>query len=1047
MKNRYSSSRTKILIGSLSAGLCLGCFSDTWGGTPPTSSPRISNMQQQNVVKGTVVDQNGEPLIGVSVIVVGGTTGVITDLDGNFSITVTGPKATLKFSYVGYKDYLVKVKQKSHIEVVMEEDNQILDEVVVVGYGTQKKISSTAAVVSVNNKELLQSPTSSVANALVGRMPGLTAIQTSGLPGGDSPILRVRGITTLSSGYESEPLVLVDGIERPFDQLDPNEIESISVLKDASSTAVFGVRGANGVIIVTTRRGEEGKPKVSWTSDVSIQTPINVPDMLTSGDYAALYNEAQHNDGIAGKFEQWQIDAYHTNSNPILYPSIDWFDYLLKDFSIKTQHNMNVSGGTKNIKYFISLGYLYQDGLWKAFQTKYNNNSTYNRYNFRSNFDISLTKTTTFKVGIGGRIEERHHPNTDLDKYFALVYECPPNSSAGIVDDKVILHNAALGPKREPFTAIATSGYRQNMSSTLNLNLDLIQKLDAITKGLSAHITFAYDSYYAFNQTHSASIPKYYVDRDIADINGDGIQDPYIIFQKNGEEGPMGYSTSYGKNRKMYFSGSLNYNRTFNEKHNISALALYNQNKDWYPANIGMTEIPRAYLGMVGRVTYDFGHRYLAEFNIGYNGSENFPEGKRFGWFPAYSIGYVLSEEPFMKNMQKIMSYFKLKASYGKVGNDKVGSGYRFLYMPSPYSWGGSTWFGQDATSFGGVVEGKVGNPYVTWEVAYKENYALESKWFDSRLTFNFDYFRERRSNILTTRKTIPAHIAATFQPGNIGKVNSHGYELELGWRDNIGDLNYSIRTNYSFTRNKIIEFDEVKRQEEWLNQTGNRVGQYYGLICTGIFNSPEQLTDPNLPTYPAGTPQLGDLIYLDYNEDGKIDYKDVLPIGYSRYPEITYGINLGAQYKGVSISILFQGTENVSNYYSGDVRQPFRNDASAFTYHLGRWTPETSQSASYPRVTEKSGHNNYVGLGNVSSSYWLKDASYLRLKNIEVSYSFKSLKLQKTLGVNNIRIYASGNNLFTWSKLKIFDPESEPGGPYKYPQLSTYNLGVNLQF
>lgn len=1046
MKNKYSICRSKFLLGSLSASIFLGCFSEVQAEIA-AKIPKPMEVYQARSVSGVVLDQNGEPLIGVSVLVQGTTTGVITDFDGRFIVQVPDSKSVLKFSYIGYKDIEVKVGNKKNIQIVLEEDNQLLDEVVVVGYGTQKKISSTASVVSVNNKELLQSPTSSVANALTGRMPGLTSIQTSGLPGGDSPILRVRGITTLSDGYESQPLVLVDGIERPFDQLDPNEIESISVLKDASSTAVFGVRGANGVIIVTTRRGEEGKPRVSWTSDLSIQTPINVPDMLTSGDYAALYNEAQHNDGKAGKFEQWQIDAYHTGSNPVLYPSIDWFDYLLKDYSLKTQHNMNVSGGTKNVKYFISLGYLHQGGLWRSFQADYNNNSTFDRYNFRSNFDINLTKTTIFKVGLGGRIEERHHPNTDMNEYFGYVYTCPPNGSAGMIDNKIILHNTALGPKREPFTPIASSGYTQNMSSTVNLNLDLQQKLDIITKGLSAQITFAYDSYYAFNQTHSASIPKYYVDRDIADVNSDGIEDPYIIFSKNGEYGPMGYSYGYGKNRKMYLSGSLNYNRTFNEKHHVSALALYNQNKEWYPSNIGMTEIPRAYLGMVGRVTYDFGHRYLAEINVGYNGSENFPVGKRFGLFPAYSLGYVLSEEPFMKKFQKVMSYFKLKVSYGKVGNDKVGSGYRFLYMPSPYSWGGSTWFGQDATSFGGVVEGKVGNPDVTWEIAYKENYALESKWFDSRLTFNFDYFRERRSNILTTRKTIPAHVAATFQPGNIGKVNSHGYEIELGWRDKVGEVDYYVKTNYSFSRNKIIEFDEVLRKEEWLNQTGNRVGQYYGLICTGIFNSPEQLTDPNLPTYPAGTPQLGDLMYLDYNEDGVIDYKDVLPIGYSRYPEITYGINLGASYKGFSIAILFQGTENVSNYYSGEVRQPFRNDASAFTYHLGRWTPETAATATYPRITEQSAHNNYVGLGNVSSTYWLKDASYLRLRNVELSYTFKSQKMKNLFGISNMRIFVSGNNLFTWSKLKIFDPESEPGGPYKYPQLSTYNLGVNLQF
>lgn len=1018
----------------------------------------VESVKDNINVRGVVIDENGEPLIGVSVLVVGTTTGVITDFDGNFSISVPDEKAKLRFSYVGCVDQNVVVGKNRTLKIVLKEDSEVLEEVVVVGYGTQKKISTTASVVSMGNKELLQAPTASVAQALSGRMPGLTSIQQSGLPGGDSPILRVRGISTLSSDYESAPLVLVDGIERSFDQLDPNEIESISVLKDASSTAVFGVRGANGVIIVTTKRGGESKPTVNWSSDLSIQVPINVPDMLPSGRYGELLNEANHNDGNKGVLSQTAIDAYNLNANRTLYPNIDWFDYLLNDYSMKHQHNVNVSGGTKNVKYFVSLGYLHQGGLWRQFNTGYDNNTTFDRYNFRSNLDFSLSKTTKFQVSLGGRIEERHQPNTDMNSYFGYVYGCPPNSSAGVVDGKVILYNKLLGARNEPITKLATDGYRQNMASTVELNLDLEQKLDFITKGLKAKVTYAYDSYYAYNQTFDASIPKYYVDEAIDDIDNDGIDDRYVVYAKSGNEGPLSRTTSYGKNRKMYFSTSLNYDNTFANNHNVGALVLYNMTQEWFPKNIGMDYIPRAYLGLVGRLTYNYGYRYLFEFNMGYNGSENFMEGKRFGFFPALSVGYVLSEEKFMQGIKDVMSYFKLKYSYGKVGNDKVGSGNRFLYTPSSWGWVNSSYiyFGQDATLYPGASEGKVSNPDVTWEVAYKQNLALESIWFDNRLTFNIDLFKENRQSILAARRTIPSHVAATFQPANIGKVDSYGYEIELGWRDKVGDFDYGIKSNFSFNRNKIVEFDEVKKKEEWLNETGHRIGQYHGLICTGIFETPEQLTDPNLPTYPVGTPQLGDLMYLDYNEDGVIDYRDVLPIGYSQFPEINYGVNLNLGYKNWSLSVLFQGTGNVSNYYSAEVRQPFVGEGGIFAHQENSWRPETAETAIYPRLTAQSKHNNYLSsteIGgfakgtNIGSTYWLKDASYVRLKNVELSYLIKSKFLKEKAGINNIRVYVNGNNLLTWSKLKIFDPESTPGGPYRYPQLATYNIGFKLQF
>lgn len=1001
-------------------------------------------------IKGRVVDRQGKPIEGVNVSLSGTKNRTSTNSDGRFVLNVAEDQAdpTLVFSYVGYQTRNFKFSGQGNLNITMDVDESGLDEVVVVGYGTQKKLTVTGAISTVGSEDLVRSPNASVANTLAGRVTGFSSVQFSGRPGGDDPLGFVRGLGSLTSDA-SAPLTLVDGVERPYTQLDPNEIESVSVLKDASATAVFGVRGANGVIIVTTKRGVEGAPKISFTSSAGFQKASRLPVFVDSYRHAMIYTEAQLNDNPNAvlKFTPEATEAFRTNSDPIIYPNTNWMDYILKPSAFQSQQNINLSGGTKAVKYFVSLGYLKQDGLFRIFDQPDNTNYGYRRYNYRANLDINVTNTTKLSLTTGGRSEIRDEPLTEEPQFsiWRNIYFSQPYRGIGIVDGRHIQSDPRYvsGELRDALNGYYGRGFQHAATNPLNIDLNLSQKLDVFTKGLEFRVKGAYNGTYSFNKTR-ASTKAVYRANYLHDLDPTKPDDKTIVYKKIGEDGILSYAESFSKARDWYFETALSYNRTFSA-HTFTGLLLYNQSKTFYPSSY--VDIPRGYVGLVGRITYDYKSKYLLDVNMGYNGSENFAPGRRFGLFPAVSAGWVMSEEPFMKDHVPFIEYLKIRGSYGVVGNDRMGSS-RFLYLPDSYftNVGGYSFGVNVPQNQLGAAEGKVGNPLVTWEKSRKKNLGFELNMFKGKIGIVADYFTEHRDKILTTRQAVPGILAIDLPAVNIGVVDNKGYELQLKWRDKIGQVGYMISPNVSFSRNKIIEMDEIPQNEAYMLRTGNRVNQPFGYIFDGFWSAEDVA---NIAAFPNANydAKPGDLRYKDLNGDGFVNIDDQRAIGFPDYPEYTFGLTLQAQYKGFDINMLWTGATNVSRAFQGSFQIPFGpTQAFGLMEYMadGRWTPETASSATYPRMS-------FLGVENNTkySDFWLRDASYIRLKNIELGYRFDAANIRflKKAGISSLRIYTNGYDLLTFDKLKVIDPESVPTENAQYPLMKIYNFGFNVTF
>ena len=678
-------------------------------------------------ITGTVVDSSGEPLIGVNIVVKNSTNGTITDLNGSYRLTGVSTGSTLVFSYLGYSTVNQVVGAQSVYKIEMREDRLNLEEVLVVGYASQTKATVTGAINSVKSEELLKTPVANLSNALAGRTSGLTAIQRSGEPGKDQSVLRIRGIATLNSGEQAEPLVLVDGVERNFNEIDPNEIETINILKDASATAVFGVRGANGVILVTTKIGREGKPSVSYTSNFALQNPTRLPKSVSSVEYAQLYNEAWRNDGNTEDiFSAEDIRLFSTGESPYTHPDNDWYDLMIKPLAFQQQHNINVGGGAKNTRYFISLGYFQQEGSYREAQLykDINGNPNYSRYNFRSNLDFQLSDDTDVSIKIGSQVVDARYPGVDTGSLFASVLSAAPISTPGIVDGKLIksIEGGTKMVSENPFYSIIGLGWKDTYNNTLNANLSFRQKLNSLVKGLTLRGMVSYDGFYSHVLNRKKEVEEYVMRKNIWSTDPDELAGNPFIFELARQAGPVNTSESWSKNHKLYAEAALEWDRSFG-RHQVTGLVLGNVQKFYSPdLKYGL---PAGYAGLVGRVTYNYAHKYLAEINAGYNGSENFPAGKRFGFFPAFSLGWIASEEDFFPKTD-VMSHAKIRASYGEVGNDRLGP-YRYLYRPSVYALSGRYYFGEQLSvgnpgSAFTYVEQEIGNPNVTWERARKSN-------------------------------------------------------------------------------------------------------------------------------------------------------------------------------------------------------------------------------------------------------------------------------------------------------------------------------------
>lgn len=1001
--------------------------------------------QEKVEASGVVVDNLGEPMIGVTVMAKGTSTGVITDLEGHFKLSV--PKnAIVVFSFIGYKTLERSASALKNVKIVMADDAKQLDEVVVVAYGSQKKATLTGAISQVKAAELVKSPVANMGQALTGRAAGITTTQASGTPGEDDVTIRIRGIGTLNN---AEPLVLVDGVERSFSQIDPNEVESMSILKDAASTAVFGIRGANGVIIITTKRGKEGKAKVAFSANWALQQPIRVPNSADAVTTAKMYDEAMLNDNpnATPYFGDTQYELYANGTDPLGHPNINWKDYLLKKIAFQQRYNLSVSGGTPKTKYYVSLSFFDQNGIMKDIASDvdgmlYDHNNSYQRVNMRSNVDINVTPTTKIGVQLGGILGKKNAPNDS----FSNLLHAASLGSPYIYDRKLVRNQNNFGgsPVQSLLEHVSST-----TNNTINASVTFNQQLDFVTKGLSVRALASYDSQYIHALKKGENLSQYTL-KDVQDEFGNTVQ---VIELSNLSEGAISVpSESWDRRQSMHAEAAMEYKRDFNG-HTINALLLGTLDKKWWKYNessniVDYKTVPVSYMGLVGRVAYDYQSRYLVEFNVGYNGSENFAEGRRFAWFPAVSVGWNIAEEKFFQKLvdPKYISRFKLRASYGLVGNDNTNEKIRFMYFAGEYTPGGGAYFGSSSQKLlQGYLEGKLGNEMVTWETATKQNYGIDLEMFNSHLSLTAEYFRDDRKDILTSRKTEPGHLAISGQDVyNIGRVKNQGFELDVRWNDRLkNDLEYFVSGNFSFARNEVIESGDIQDPDNpHLWRAGRSVGIQWGYRFAGFYNTPEDLEKgPHL-----GTPSLGEARYVDVNRDGVLDPDDMIPLGYNAdVPEINYGFSLGASYKGFSFSCLFQGAAHTTKLLDGIFRRPFYANQGIPSFVVGeRWTPETAETAMRPKLTLK-----YNSMSYENSTLWTRNGNYLKLRNVEIGYTFTADQLRKYFGLplNSMRIYVNGQNLFTWDKLKYVDPEAKTSDQFRYPQLRVYNLGLSLNF
>lgn len=1071
--------------------------------------------QQRKTIRGVIKDVDGESIIGANVTEKGTTNGTISDFDGGFSLVV-GNNATIVVSYIGYLTQELQVAGRDNFNITLSEDNTQLQEVVVTAFATQKKVNVTGAISTVSGREITATPVANITNALIGNTPGVSGLQTTGEAGRNQTNIRIRGISTYGN---STPLIVIDGVEQAAEQafaelnaIDPNEILGISVLKDASSTAVYGIRAANGVIIVTTKRGQAGKPVINFSANYGLTQASMLQKGLSSYDWAYMRNEAiRHDmasyagtDGLAAfifsEDDLWKFknnrdftpdevaamtnltdeQKAQLNASPALYyTSADVYKQLFGKYGPQSQLNLNISGGTERVKYFTSFGYFNQESITNAL--KYhdaNTKSNFRRFNFRSNFDIDVVKNLTISLNLAGQFGTMQGPGTASDpynldgRYFAimqLIMEGNPIQSMGFVDGRLIESFAgSRGSPQNPLSSIINdskggqnttfhfirsgSGYIHN--TLLDNTVKFLYKMPGLTEGLSLQGTLNYQDNYNKYVAINPSLPIYTVQRNLDNPN-------ILEFFGGGTGGDSFTSYGYSNWNKLYLDAGINYANSFGN-HNILALLLGKASKYTMPGDVNNT--PSGIMGLVGRLTYNYADRYMAEFNMGYNGTEQFAEGRRFGFFPAFSAGWVPTLEPFFP-VNDILTFLKFRGSYGEVGNDLLGTtGRRYLYLPNTYNLNvGGYYLGtSDGTSpnpyYSGISEGAIGNPNITWEKAKKSDIGFEAMFFKNRFSVHYDWFFESRSNILTTLGIIPAIYgvpAGSVPPANVGQTENKGYEVVIGWNDRINrDFTYSIEGHVSYAKNKIIYRAEAPNPHDWMNETGKSIGQRFGLQSNGFFNTQEELNNRPFNTFTGNKATLGDIKYKDLNGDGIIDNKDIAPIGYPNYAQYHFGIKLGVGYKGFEARVLFNGSKNGSFYMPSGFAIPYiLSGGNAWQWmYDGRWTPEKAASGAkitYPRATYNYSYsdNNFL-----TSDFWMRSNDFFRLKNIELAYTFPSnLSFMRTLGLNALRVYASGNNIYTFkndlSDIGI-DPETpDSRSKYIFPLISTYNIGLNVQF
>ena len=1017
--------------------LLLSCSMGTWA--------------QNIVVTGVVTDAQKEPLIGVNVAVkdVPGL-GAITDINGKYKISIE-PYQRLIFSYVGFDKVEVLIKEQRVVNVSMKESAaSSLDEVVITGTGVQKKLTVTGAITTVNVSDLTHTANGNVVNALAGNVAGVLAMQTSGQPGRNTSEFWIRGISTF--GASTSALVLVDGFERDLDDVNIEDIESFSVLKDASATAIYGSRGANGVVLITTKHGKAGKINIDAKVETSYNTRTITPKFVDGYTYATMMNEARITRNQEPIYQQDELDLLRMGLDPDLYPNVDWTDLLLKDGAMTYRANVNMNGGGSTARYFVSLSYLKEDGMYKTDETlrkDYNTNANANTWNYRLNTDIDITKTTLLKVGVSGSLKKYNEPGLSGDVWKSLMYQNP--ISVPVMYSNGYVPAYGTGDRTNPWVLATQTGYKEHWENTIQSNLTLEQKLDFITQGLKFVGRFGFDTWNK-NNIDRIKWPEQYKAQRFRDENGN------LVFDRVTEEQKMKQTSSAEGNRNEIFEAELHYDRGFKE-HHVGGLLKFNQDSKVFTVGTGediKKGIARRHLGLAGRVSYNWNYRYFADFNFGYNGSENFADGHRFGFFPAVSAAWNVAEEPIIKKNLKWMNMFKIRYSFGKVGNDvlKIGNDeYRFPYLYTIGDDSGYTWADYNYNnSYSGKRYTDLASNYATWEIATKHDLGVDLALFNDKFTATVDYFHEQREGIWMERKYLPSIVGLGSNPrANVGKVLSEGFDGNFAFREKINKVDITVRGNITYSQNTILEKDEENNVYPYQMERDYRVNQAKGLIALGLFKDYDDIR--NSPKQEFGTVQPGDIKYKDVNGDGVVNDGDKVAIGATTKPNMIYGFGISASWKGLDINVHFQGAGKTSFFIEGATVHAFSagewGNILSDVANSNRWIDHEisgtmateNPNASYPRLSYGGNSNNYR-----QSTFWLRNGSYLRLKTLEVGYSIPKPLVNK-IRFNNIRLFLRGSNLLTFSSFKLWDPElgSSTGTEYPLAKSLTLGLSVNL--
>lgn len=1016
---------------------------------------------EEITVRGKVLDTDGLPLIGVNILVKNQPGfGVITDLDGNYEIT-TGSYETLVFSYLGFQTLEVPIKGKANLNVTMEMDSNTVDEAVVVAGGYQRKASVVGAVTSIKMDDLKAGTTSSISNSLAGNVPGIIAMQRSGEPGRDASEFWIRGISTF--GANASALVLVDGIERNFNEINVEDIESFSVLKDASATAVYGQRGANGVVLITTKKGHEGKVDINFKAEYGVSSSAMEREFVDAETYASLANEARASRYQDPIYDDTELEIIKYNLDPDLYPNVDWHDVLLKDNTSTYRATLNISGGGSTARYYVSGSYYRQGGIYNDNLTEqYGKRAAYSRYNFRLNTDVNITKSTVLEVGVGGWITDQIQPGmngANSDNFWKSIAYMTPISAPLVYSNGLLPTYGAEGYQVSPYVLLNHTGYQTMYENKIETNVALKQDFSFITEGLTFSGRLSYDGYNT-QTIYRLTMPDLYKAEKIRDMNGDLITTRMVTNQ------PLHQSSTSTGWRRTYGELQFNYNRAFG-KHRVGALLYYymqsysiqEARNDSSSSTDLFKAVPERNMALSGRATYSYDDRYLIEFNFGYSGSENFQPGNKFGFFPAIAGGWVISNEKFVKEHAPWINLLKIRYSYGQVGNDRLTDGARFPYLTTIANGGGINFGNQGATWLQGIRVGLLGASGLTWEVATKQDLGLDMK-LGNRFDLTLDVYRDVRNDIYMRRGNLPGTAGIIYggdvdqRPwGNVGAMMSQGIDGNFGYTQNIGkDFVFTLRGNLTYAYTKVLEYDEAANALPYKMTQGYKWSQNRGLIALGLFkdeaeiaNSPKQYEYDLMP---------GDIKYKDVNGDGVVNDDDIVPIGNTQTPELIYGFGFSAQWKGIDFNILFQGAGKTDIVLEGFTVFPFSegeagNVLSAVADPNNRWisrdisgTAATErQDAIFPRLTYGANENNQKW-----STWWLRDGRYLRLKNLEVGYTFPQ-KLTRKAKIEKLRIYFIGYNLACWSPFDWWDPEQSSKDGSVYPIQKTLTFGINVSF